>query len=78
MSYKSMLQAWPIIAAGATALLAWGTLAADVSRMKEQAAAYSADRELLIELRTQQRYMQNDVEEIKRHVRELAREQRNH
>lgn len=67
---------WPLIAVAATGLIAWGATTADISQLKREADKARVNGELLIEVRTEQRTMKEDVREIKDAVKKIAEDRR--
>lgn len=65
MVKQFMSNYWPLMATIGAGLIAWGSLNADVSKLKEEAATAKSDHDLIVEMRTEQKHIRDDIKEIK-------------
>ena len=56
---------WPLVAVAGAGLVAWGTTVAALNRLKEDVAASQSDHDLIVEMRTDQKHIRDDITEIK-------------
>jgi hypothetical protein len=66
MSAKQIMETyWPLATVVGVGLIGWGSLNADVSKLKEDAANAKSDHDLIVEMRTEQSHIRDDIKEIK-------------
>lgn len=65
---------WHLITAFAVICVAGGTVQSDVSDLKAKDEQRRVDHDLIVEVRTEQRVMKEDIREIKDAVKEIARD----
>lgn len=56
---------WPVMAAVGAGLIAWGSLNAEVNKLQNDAAVAKSDHDLIVEMRTEQAHIREDVKDIK-------------
>lgn len=64
---------WPVVAVLAGGLVAYGTLRAEVSQLKEDQAVVKSDHDLIVRIDEQQKTMKEDIASIKDDVKAIAR-----
>ncbi len=67
---------WPLGSVVGFGLIAWGTLLADVRELQDQADTQKSDHDLIVEMRTEQKHIRTDIEDIKESVKDLANRRR--
>lgn len=65
--------AWPVLVVAGGGLIAWGSLNADVSHIKEQQDQQVSDHDAIVRIDERQKRMEDDVKDMKQDIKDIAK-----